>query len=360
MEMDDRYDENTELAILKGSVENTNEAFVTIDENHRVLFFNRAAEKIFGYSQDEVLGNDLDIIIAPGCSMNHRFAVKRFIETREPKLIGHATEILATRKDGELFPAEISFSVADINGKLYFTGIVRDMTDTKALLEQISRTERLAALGQFVAEITHEIKNPLMIIGGFASQVVKHTRDKKSLSKLNVIMEEVERLENLLKELREYYLPRNLSSDKIEINNMLRDVYSLIKNDCRKKGIQTDLIAEGQIFIGGDKDKLKQVLLNLLNNSIDATEEEGNLSVRSKLIDGNIEITIKDDGCGISEEDEEKIFSPFFTTKSHGTGLGLSISRSIVEAHKGNLLYSRGEGGKGALFKIILPVYNGA
>ena len=357
--MDDHYHENMELAILKGSIENANEAFVTIDENHKVLFFNKAAEKIFGYDKNEVLGRDLNVIMSPGCSQNHRQAVNRYVKKREPKLIGHATEIMAVRKDGEPFPAEISFSVSEVNGILYFTGIVRDLTETKELLGQIARSERLAALGQFVAEVTHEIKNPLMVIGGFAHQVAQNTSDEKSLSKLNVILNETMRLERLVKELREFYLPSNLTYERIDINDLLRDTYSLVKNDCKRNGIKIDLISEGESFIEGDRDKIKQVLLNLFNNSIEAMEGGGILSIRSKLARNKVEITITDDGCGIPEKDQEKIFSPFFTTKSHGTGLGLSISKSIIESHNGTLICLKKAKGKGTVFKIILPPYKG-
>ena len=106
--MDNCYDENKELSILRSAIENTNEAFVTIDEDHKVLFFNKAAEEIFGYSRDEVIGHDLYIIMAPECSRDHHQAVKRYLTTRDPIRIGHETELIATRKNGETFPANIS------------------------------------------------------------------------------------------------------------------------------------------------------------------------------------------------------------------------------------------------------------
>ena len=140
------HDENQELSILRGTVENTNEAFVTIDENHRVIFFNKAAEKIFGYSRDEVVGQDLDVIMAPGCSRDHRGAVERYINTKVPVRLGHETELVATRKNGEKFSANISFSESKVDGKLYFTGIMRDLTETKSLQEQVTRAQRLSLI----------------------------------------------------------------------------------------------------------------------------------------------------------------------------------------------------------------------
>ena len=143
-----------EIAILKSAVENTAEAFVTIDEKHTVVFFNKAAQKIFGYSPDEVMGHDLNMIMAPDCSRDHYVAVKRYVETRIPRRIGHATEMIATRKNGEKFPANISFSTFELEKRLYFTAIITDLTETKALQERTLRAERLAALGKTPAELS--------------------------------------------------------------------------------------------------------------------------------------------------------------------------------------------------------------
>jgi len=356
--MDSCYSENEELASLRSAVENTNEAFVTIDENHRVIFFNKAAEKIFGYSRDEVIDRDLDVIMAPGCSRDHRLAVERYVRTRIPKYIGHEAELIATRKDGDTFPANISFSVCEVDGRPYFTGIVSDLTEKKALQEKIIKAERLAALGQVVAEITHEIKNPLMMIGGFANQLLRQSLDKKTLSKLNIISGEVSRLEGLLEELKEFYQPGVLKADKIDLNSLLQEVLSLIKHDCKRKNIHSEFVKGTEpLFVEADMDKLKQVFLNLVKNATEAMKNGGKLTLTSKRSDGFVVATIADEGCGIPECDREKIFSPFFTTKQHGTGLGLSISKSIIEAHEDSSFTLTSEEGKGTTFKITMPVF---
>lgn len=355
--MGDHREELKVLAILQSAVESTNEAFVTIDKDHKVLFFNKAAERVFGHSRDDVVGHDLNAIMAPRCSRDHRKAVERYVETRVPRRIGHQTEMVATRKNGETFPAEISFSVSEVGGTLYFTGIVRDLTETKALKEKIEKSERLAALGRLVAEIIHEIKNPLMMIGGFVRQLIRVTKEEKSLTKLNVIVGEVQRLENLLKELGEYYLPKALKRKKIEIHNLIQEVFLLVKEECEKKEIKADFDADtGPVTVMGDRGKLKQVLLNLFKNSIEAMDKGGALSVQSRLTGERVVISIADDGCGIPEKNLEKIFSPFFTTKRHGTGLGLSISKSIIEAHEDCNFDVKSREGKGTCFEIIMPL----
>jgi PAS domain S-box-containing protein len=350
--------QNQEMVILQSAVENTNEAFVTIDENHTVLFFNKAAEKIFGYNRKEVIGRDLNVIMSPSCSRNHRQAVTRYVKTRIPGRIGHETEMLASRRNGDTFPASISFSVTEVNGRLFFTGIVRDMTEKQALQEQIMRSERMAALGQLAAEITHEIKNPLMLIGGFAQQLSRVIDDKKNLKKVNIITDEVKRLERLLADLREFHLPKTIASEKVDLKELLQEIYFMLKDDCEKKNIRTELkIDDKALLVAGDKYRLKQVFLNLFKNSMDAMEHGGVLSIQTSLIGDQVEIIVADEGCGIPEQDKEKIFSPFFTTKKHGTGLGLCISKRIIEEHSGGSLSMKSEEGKGTSFKISLPVY---
>jgi two-component system sensor kinase FixL len=351
--------EQKDLLILKHAVENTVEGFVTIDEHHKVVFFNKAAEDIFGYTRDEAVGKDLNAIMSPSCSENHREAVARYVNTRIPSRIGHETEMVATRKSGETFPALISFSVTEVNGKLFFTGIVRDLTERKRLQEQIIRSERLAALGQSVAEITHEIKNPLMLIGGFAQQLTRAISDEKGLQKLGIIIQEVERLERLLAELREFYLPPSIASEKVDIEDLQEETLSMVRKDCREKNVKIDLqVDKGARLVEGDRSKLKQVLLNLFKNSVDAMDQGGTLSITARPLGENVEITIVDQGCGIPKADKEKIFSPFYTTKSHGTGLGLSISKRIIEGHKGGSLNVESEEGKGTTFTITLPAYH--
>lgn len=345
-----------ELTILQGAVENTNEAFVTIDQDHTVIFFNQAAEKIFGYSRPEVLGQNLDTILTSRCSQNHHKAVERYIKTKKPVLIGHETEFIAARKGGETFPASISFSVSEVEGKLYFTALIRDVTETKTLQEQLLQSERLAALGQLVAEITHEIKNPLIIIGGFAQQLKKTITGEKELSKLTIIVEEIRRLESLLLELREFYLPKNLQFETLNINDLLEEVYLLTKDSWEKKNIRTTLKTERkENFIEGDKEKLKQVLLNLVKNAVEAMEEGGNLSIQSGVTDNMVEVKIVDDGPGISKSDQEKIFNPFFTTKKQGSGLGLPICKRIIGDHPNSSLSLTSENSKGTVAKIIFP-----
>ena len=234
------------------------------------------------------------------------------------------------------------------------------MTDTRALQEKIVQSERLAALGQLVAEITHEIKNPLMMIGGFAQQLIRRKDDDNDLKKLNIIADEVRRLEGLVADLRELYLPKSIVSVPVNVKALVNEVYALVKDDCEVKQIRTSVdIDEDAKLVSGDAGRLKQVLLNLVKNSIEAMESGGDLSVQVRLSGDQVEIIVADSGYGIPEADKDKIFSPFFTTKRHGTGLGLCISKRIIDEHEGGSFCVETEEGKGTKIKVSLPCYLG-
>jgi len=344
------------LTVLQGAIENTNEGFVTIDENHRVVIFNREAERIFGVSREEILGKDLGVILTPQCSQGHKMAVARYLDTRQPKLIGHQSEFLTSRKNGELFPLSISFSVSTIGEKTFFTGIIRDLTETKALQEQVLKSERLAALGQLVSEVSHEIKNPLVMIGGYARQLLRSARDPKDQAKLKIIVDEVRRLETLIGELRDLYRPKALTLETVDLAVLLKEVRDLIQEEARNKKIGLVLdIPPAPVLVEGDRDKLKQVILNLSRNGMEAMDRGGKLTVRARCLNDRVEITISDEGPGIPEPEREKLFLPFYTTKKQGTGLGLSVSKRIIEEHRGCSFTLASGQDKGAVAKITMP-----
>ena len=281
----------------------------------------------------------------------------RYLDTRKPKLIGHQSEFLTARKNGELFPLSISFSVSTIGEKTFFTGIIRDLTETKALQEQVMKSERLAALGQLVAEVSHEIKNPLVMIGGYARQLLRSAQDPKGHAKLQIIVDEVRRLETLIGELRDLYRPKALNLETIDMSVLLKEVRELIQEEARNKQIEVLLdIPPAPVMVEGDKDKLKQVILNLSRNGMEAMDQGGKLTVRAQCLEDQVEITVSDEGPGIPEPELDKIFVPFYTTKKQGTGLGLSVSKRIIEEHRGCSFSLASGRDKGAVAKITMPI----
>lgn len=341
-----------QFVILRNAVENTNEAFITIDKNSTVIFFNKAAERIFGYKREEVVGHDLGKILTSMCRTRHELAVAKYVLTGEATLIGHETELVVARKNGETFPASISFSMAEVEGQLYFTGLVRDLSETKMLENRLAQNERLAALGQTVAEISHEIKNPLVMIGGFARQLLKKATVEKDRAKLTIIVDEVLRLEHLLAGLKELYKTQQLNLAGISLNELLAEVVDQAQSYLGANKIEIRLASLTDVEVEVDREKIKQVLLNLVKNGIEATSPGGEVVVSTRVQEKRVEVEIADTGKGIPEEFKKRIFLPFFTTKAQGTGLGLCISKRIIEDHHGCSFQLDSEEGKGTVATI--------
>ncbi|MCF8063534.1 MAG: PAS domain S-box protein [Deltaproteobacteria bacterium] len=329
-------------------------AILSIDENHRITLFNNAAERIFGYTRDEVMGEDLGILI-PAKYGNHRQYVQRFLERRQGSLVGRTISLTALRKSGEEFPVELSLSFLEMESGVTITAIIRDITDRKHLEKKLLQSERLAAVGEAVAHVVHELKSPLMIIGGFTNQIQNTIEDEHTLQKLGMIIEEVARVERLVGELGDFTREYRLIRRQADVNSVLRDVVKFMG-----AAYPPDLYTFVESLdpdlreITCDPDKLKQVFINIITNGIEAMSRGGVITINSERIPHGIEIRISDEGRGIPEDDLQQIFEPFFTTRERGSGLGLAISYKIVQAHGGDISVLN-RPGKGATFVIRIP-----
>ena len=330
------------------------DAIIGADDAHKIVFFNNAAQRIFGYSRSEVLGKSLNMLNSPQYGAHYWFA-RKFLETKSPDVLGKTLSLTACRKGGEEFPIEMGLSYHEIEGVVTFTAIIRDVTEEKQLEKKLLQSERLAAVGQTVAHVAHEIKNPLMIIGGFSYQIRKALTDDKTIQKFDMISDEIARLEKLVANLGDFTKEYALMKRRADVNSVIRDVLRIIVEvySPEKYGFEADLSPDLE-EIDCDPDKLKQVFMNVIANGIEAMDNGGTIMITSEKWLGGIEIRISDNGIGISEEDLLHIFEPFYTTRKRGAGLGLSISYKIVEAHKGEIL-AVSTPGEGATFVIRLP-----
>jgi len=330
------------------------DAIISIDKDHRIVLFNNAAQEIFGYSKKDIIGKDLNILV-PSYYGDHSSYVKRFLETREPRIIGKSVVFNAKKKDGSEIPVELHVSYMESNGEITFTAIVRDVSEKKSLERKLLQSERLAAVGKAVAHVAHEIKNPLMIIGGFSQQIRRYIKDKDSLKKIDIILEEVSRLERLVANLGDFTKALKLIKRPSDINLVIKDVLKMMEEIYPKEKYSFVARLSSKIDeIICDPDKIKQVLINIITNAVQAMEDGGTVTVTTEKKDGGVEISIQDEGRGMSEEELLHIFEPFYTTRNSGSGLGLSISYKIIEAHKGEIKAISAPS-KGTKFIIRLP-----
>jgi two-component system sensor kinase FixL len=225
----------------------------------------------------------------------------------------------------------------------------------KRLERKLLQSERLAAVGQTVAHVAHEIKNPLMIIGGFSNQIRESLTDYKARRKLDMILDEVSRLEKLVANLGDFTKEYKLVKRLADINSVIRDVLKIMGEiySSEKHELTADLHPNLK-EVNCDPDKLKQVFMNIIANGIEAMEDGGTITINTQEWYNGVEIRITDEGIGISDEDLLRIFEPFYTTRERGSGLGLSISYKIVAAHKGDI-WAVSMPGEGTTFVIRLP-----
>ena len=225
--------------------------------------------------------------------------------------------------------------------------------------QQLLHVEKLSALGQLAASIAHEFNNPLMGIRNTLEQVQQGTTMEDSLKELvELSINESNRVMNLAHQLKDFYRPTSGTPQPLNLHNAIDDMLMLKKNDFNKENIQlTKEYVECLPDVRVVEDQFKQVILNLLQNSNEACKKGGAITIRTKVLNSNVEVEIEDIGQGIKQQHMEKIFDPFFTTKGEvkGTGLGLSVSYGIIKKHGGDLKVRSIEG-RGTQSIITLPI----
>lgn len=224
--------------------------------------------------------------------------------------------------------------------------------------EQLMRSERFAAVGEAAAYVSHEIKNPLMVIGGLAQQVGRRLEQPELQEKLGIIQGEVRRLENFLADLRDFTRPAHPTKEKVNLNEIIHEVHTLMEGEAHKRNITISEHLEPYLpNLEADPGQMKQVLLNLIKNSLEAMDSGGEITLESGVDGPQIWFSVRDTGSGMPPEVLEKIFNPFFTTKEKGTGLGLAVIHKIIVDHHGTVAVES-EPDKGTTFVVKLPWQN--
>jgi len=245
-------------------------------------------------------------------------------------------EEVADPRTGETFLSSTS-PLFDLSGKFLGTvHILRNISELKQIRERLATSERMAALGEVAAKVAHEIRNPLVSIGGFA-QRLEHKLDGNLKEYATIIAREVKRLEDILRDILGFVKEVRLSMAPVNINTLVRDVLSLVETEIIERDITLETVFAEVPDILLDMDRMREAFLNIMNNAIQAVGNHGKIKILTYPWNGYMVVEIQDTGKGISEKDLPFIFDPFYTTKPAGTGLGLAITRRIIEEHKGRI-----------------------
>jgi two-component system sensor histidine kinase HydH len=325
---------------------------IATDKDGKIAFYNSAAERITGLNLSEARGKYSENILP-----SHFCGLKESLNRGESI---SEKELECEFAENKIVPVSVSASNI-INEEGQFVGqvlIIRDLGEVRRLQDEIRRKEKLAAIGGLAAGVAHEIRNPLSSIKGIASYFKdKFDEDSGEKEMAYVMIEEVDRLNRVISELLEFARPTDLKLKTTDLKSLIEHSVRLIEQEASSKNIEIKLdLSLEALSAEIDSDRFSQCLLNLYLNSLQAMGKDGQLSIKGSLTEDNlIKIEIKDTGAGIKAENLNKIFDPYYTTKTKGTGLGLAIVYKIVEAHNGNIRV-RSILEQGTTFIISIPV----
>lgn len=345
---------------LRGLIQATQDAVVSIDRHGRIVLFNPAAERIFGYTREEVSGQPLQMLMPEPYRSEHDAYLSRYERTGQARAIGRIRTVTAQRKDGSAFPIELSVTEITADNDIHYAAFIRDISDKVQLQERLLERERLATIGTTAAKLAHEIGNPLngmsLAVQILKRRVARHGGAVAEQLAPHVLSltGSINRLIQLLQEFRSLSRRQRFVFQALSLTNLIDEVLTAEGPGYAAQGVEVEHLTReaGVPPVQGDRDKLRQVLLNLCKNAVEAMPQGGRLTVSAQVVGEQVLLTVADTGSGIP--DDVDVFEPFVTTKEHGTGLGLPVVQQIVDAHGGVIRYVSTPG-KGTTFTVALP-----
>jgi two-component system, sporulation sensor kinase E len=330
---------------------------VVLDREGRILRFNRACERMTGYSSEEVMGRHVwDLFIIPEEVVGVKAVFER-LRGGEPR---SDYENYWRGKDG--FLRRISWSntvIADSSGTVdYVVSSGLDITDFKQIQEQLRKTERIAELGTLASGMAHEIGTPMNVILGRAEYLLQRTADEGMKKGLATIVTQIERITKVMNQLLVFARRKQPDRQVVDLGKIVEDSLEMFQERMTHNRITVEKAIEANVpSIHADRDQLVQVLINLVTNSLHAMPEGGRLRLSLNRENSHVLLGVSDTGHGMPEEVRSKIFEPFFTTKDFGkgTGLGLTVVKGIIEEHGGTIAVESVVD-KGTTFWIRLPL----
>ncbi|CVI57675.1 MULTISPECIES: hybrid sensor histidine kinase/response regulator [Agrobacterium] len=358
-------------AHLLSILETVPDAMVVIDAGGIVSSFSAAAERLFGYDADEVIGHNVKMLMPNPDRKAHDGYIARYLSTGERRIIGYGRVVTGQRKDGSRFPMELSVGEAIANGNRIFTGFVRDLTSRRKIEEELRQSQKMEAIGQLTGGLAHDFNNLLTVISGNLEMAESRLSDEGVRHLLREAQDAAQDGAKLTNQLLAFGRRQSLNPRQSDIAELVGAISDLLRRTLGE-AIEFKTVVTGfrnEAFVDGSQ--LQNALLNLVINARDAMPKGGKLTIeisRVKLdVDyarmypnlkpGNyVQMSVTDTGTGMTAEVQEKAFEPFFTTKDvgAGTGLGLSMVYGFARQSGGNVqLYS--EQGHGTSVRIFLP-----
>jgi two-component system sensor kinase FixL len=356
---------------LRSILDTVPDAMIVIDARGVMQFFSNAAERLFGYTEWEAIGQNVSILMPEPDRSRHDGYIARYRSTGERHIIGIGRIVTGKRRDGTTFPMHLSVGEMRSGGEPYFTGFVRDLTEhqqTQARLQELQselvHISRLSAMGEMASALAHELNQPLAAISNYMKgcrRLLSGSRDpnaEKIENAMDRAAEQALRAGQIIRRLRDF-VSRGESEKRVEsLTKLIEEAGALGLAGAREQNVQLrfNLNPDADLVLA-DRVQVQQVLVNLFRNALEAMAQSDHrelIATNSRVGEDMIEVEVSDTGSGFQHDVMANLFQTFFTTKETGMGVGLSISRSIIEGHGGRMWAENNAAG-GATFRFTLP-----
>ncbi|MCB5202581.1 PAS domain S-box protein [Neorhizobium sp. T786] len=358
-------------AHLRSILDTVPDSMIVIDEAGSINSFSAAAERLFGYSEAEVRGQNVRMLMPPPDREQHDGYLDRYVSTGERRIIGYGRVVTGLRKDGTQFPMELAVGETRVNGKRIFTGFIRDLTSRHKIEEELRQAQKMEAIGQLTGGLAHDFNNLLTVISGNLEMIEMRLADEKLLTMLREAQGAAEDGAKLTGQLLAFGRKQALNPKIVDVGHLVSGFSELLRRTVGETIELRTVIAGAGNEALVDASQLQNAILNLTLNARDAMPRGGRLSIEISRVKLDVDyaqmyahvrtgdyvlVSVTDNGVGMPAEVKQRAFEPFFTTKGvgAGTGLGLSMVYGFAKQSGGQIqLYS--EQGQGTSVRIFLP-----
>jgi two-component system, LuxR family, sensor kinase FixL len=346
------------------------EGLVVASTAGEIIAFSRAAQQMFGYSTDEAIGRQVNMLMPSPHREQHNGFIRSYLETGDRKIIGIGRRLMAQHRSGREFPVHLEVGEATIGPKHIFLGFISDLSadeqqrnQIRVLTSQLAHASRVTSMGMLAGAIAHELNQPLTAIQNYAETVsaLTHGHDPIDREMIREVMdactEQTKRAGEIIRRFRHFMASGEVEHARNSISGLVSKALALALADGEGAGVQVRLmldVAADEVLVDGVE--VEQVVFNLVRNALQAMEGQLPRVIRLSSVAASamLEVIVEDSGPGLDTERQEQLFVPFASSKPGGLGLGLMICQTIIEAHGGRIWATQSDLG-GAAFHFTIP-----